>query len=285
MKILLIASLLALASCLQQETISTGETTETVVTNDNNGSTGNNGTTGTTGNTTSTTGNTTGSTTGNTTGNTGNTGNTPGNGATCFGSTQDGQGTGFPLREVEMIMAGGQSWRAGISGNSGVYGDFYNEVQMGLLLASDSKLRVRFKVKPQPIANAGQEYCHGRSTGQSGDRYQYTKLKFSVHLRDVICSSFNSNGQCQSAYLGGRYASRIVDAADVNSCTPIMDLGHLRNTGNNIIATSIEVDDVRSNSTCLLNGSTNCNFADKVRDASCWNVRMQVATDFTQEFK
>jgi hypothetical protein len=271
--------MISLVSCLQQETISTGtDENVQIITSDNNSSTDGDTVTDTSGGTTTT---------------------TPGTGTSCVGNpTSDGQGDGTPMHQFELLMAGdelsttnGQSvqypWYPGISDTSGLYGDFISPLEAGLIFPSDSRLRVRFKVKPQPYVPAGQTYCKGRGVGQAGDTYKYKKLKFVMHLRDVICSSYNTNGQCTNAYLGARYRTQYIDATDENTCTPIMDIGHLRNQGSNIIATTVEVDQVRADSTCQQNGGTGygCPAEVKVRNASCWQMTMQVVTDYTQDYK
>lgn len=266
MKKLTITSLLlmiSLVSCLEQETIST-DTTEDVqiITSDNTTSTGDTSTDTTT--------------------------TTAGTGTTCVGNpTSDGEGSGTPMHQFELVMAGGQSWYPGISETSDLYGDFISPLEAGLIFPSDSRLRVRFKIKSQPYVPAGQTYCKGRATGQAGDTYKYTKLKFIMHLRDVICTSYNDNGQCTNSYLGSRYRTQYIDATDENTCSPILDIGHIRNQASNIIATTVEVDQVTADSTCQYNGGSGygCPAEIKVRDASCWQMTMQVVTDYTQDYK
>ncbi len=254
---------LILTSCLDQETVATTGEDVTIVTTDNT----------TTNNNNTTTDNTTTGTT------------TLGTGTTCTGnSTSDGQGNGTPLHQYEIVMAGGQSWVPGIQSTTDLYGDFPSILESGLIFPSDNLLRVRFKVKPQPFVPKGQIYCKGRATGQAGDHFKYTKLKFAMHLRDVICNDFNNNGVCVSAQLGPRYKTQFIDAIDQNTCSPIIDIGHIRNQGPNTIATTVEIDSVRSDSTCQSNGF-GCPSEIKVRDASCWQMTMQVVTDFTQDFK
>lgn len=249
---------LVLASCLDQATVTTTTEDEdvTIVTTDNT-------TTDTTTTTTTT---------------------TLGTGSTCYGSTADGNQTGNTrLHQYELIMAGGQSWVPGIEDTDDLYGDFTSILEAGLIFPSDDLLRIRFKIKSQPYVPAGEVYCKGRATGQAGDAYKYTKLKFVMHLRDVICSAYNESGVCTAATLGDRYNTQYIDATDQSTCTSIIDVGSSRNAGANIIATTVEVDQVTADSTCQSNGY-GCPAEIKVRDASCWQMTMQVATDFTDDF-
>ncbi|MCT4641365.1 MAG: hypothetical protein N4A33_03640 [Bacteriovoracaceae bacterium] len=258
---------LILTSCVQQEPV---ETTEQVIISDQHGnnssggsSSGSSGETGS-GNNSST---------------------TAGTGVSCTGvASNDGQGSGYPMHQFEMLLAGHQSWLPGTYSSSLASSTMPTILQAGLLFPTDSRLRVRMMVKSQPYPTAGQEYCYGRQVGQASDAHPYTKLKYRVHLRDVHCSTYNGNGQCTNAYLGSRYATQYVDPIDVGSCSPILDFGHLRNTGGNIIATTIEVDDVKADSTCQYN-STYCPAEKVVRAASCWHMKLQVVTDYTQDFK
>jgi hypothetical protein len=205
------------------------------------------------------------------------TGTTPGTGTTCYGTTLDGQGSGTPIHHLDVMLAGHQEWLPGSGGGSS-----YLTIEEGsYLFQTDSRLRVRFQVKSQPIAPAGEEYCYGRSTGQAGDPYTYTKLRWRVHLRDVYCNNVQGNS-CLSYSLGGRYQTQYIDPVNVGSCSPIIELGSLRNASQ--WGTVIEIEDVRADSTCQYNG-TFCPAEKIVRAASCWHLKMQIVTDYTQDFK
>lgn len=251
-----------MSSCLQQETISTGEgTSTTIITGDNNG------------------------------GNGGNNGGNNGNGG-------NGGNGGVPPYEYEIMMAGDRvtpstqelPWHPAVKKVGNSLGFFFgNTTQAIPYFASDSRLKVRFKALAQPYVPSGSTYCQGRATGQAGDAYKYTKLKFTVFLRDIICTNY-SNGSCTSSYLGSRYRSKTIGPVDVDSYSEVYDYSNIRNTGNNIEGTAVEVAYVRADSTCQYSQNRNppsnygCDAEIKVRNASCWNMVMQVSTDYTQDF-
>jgi len=255
----------AMSSCLQQETISTGEgTSTTIITGDNNGGNGGNG--------------------GNDGGNDGGNGGNGGNG-------------GVPPYEYEIMMAGDKTnptvelpWHPGIRKSGNSLGFFFGSTTQAIpYFASDSRLKVRFKALAQPYVPSGSTYCQGRATGQASDAYNYTKLKFTVFLRDIICTNY-SNGSCTNSYLGSRYRSKTIGPVDVDSYSEVYNYGSIRNTGNNIEGTAVEIAYVRADSTCQYSRNRNpsseygCEAEIKVRNASCWNMVMQVSTDYTQDF-
>jgi hypothetical protein len=261
LSILLLIGLIA-SSCIEQHNTNSGGST-TVVTSGTNGTDGSSGTTGTTG----------------TTGSSG--GTTGGTGTTCSGTTSDGQGPGTPIHHLNLFLAGFQDWFPQVNGDSLAQMTFITPHEASILFSSDSRLRVRFVVKPQPIPPTGQTYCYGRNTGVAIPAYQ--KLKFEIYLRDVRCSTGSTTTCSSSNYiLGPRYAGPImVGPVNVNSCSPVIDIGHLRNQNN--FGTAIEVAAVKSDQTCTANGSF-CPAEKNVRSIDCWHMNMQVVTDTTQDF-
>ena len=201
----------------------------------------------------------------------------PGTGSTCYGNSSDGQGPGTPITDLDIMLAGHQNWVPGSGGGS----SYITIQEASYLFQTDSRLRVRLQIKSQPIATAGEEYCYGRTTGQAADPFTYTKLRFKVHLRDVICNSFSANN-CVSYSLGARYKTQYIDPVSVGSCSPIIELGQLRNTSQ--YGTVIEVEDVRADSTCQYN-NTYCPAEKIVRTGACWHMKLQIVTDYTQDFR
>jgi hypothetical protein len=254
---------LGLSGCLpEQEAASTTSTTVTTTDTNNGGSDGN------------------------TDGNTG--GNTGVSGATCSGSSSDGEGDGYSLHQFNLMMAGHQSWLPGTYTDPLATQSMPTLTEASIIFRSDAKLKVRFKVHSQPYPTAGQEYCYGRNTGQGSDAYPYTKLRFMVHLRDVLCAQENVDPQnsnnClnEGFYLGARYRTQYIDPVSVDSCSPVIDFSAYRNQTQ--YGTVVEVEDVKADSTCQSN-DTYCPAEKIVREASCWRLTMQVATDYTQDFK
>ena len=239
--------------------------------------------------------NTTGDTTVNTTGQTttGTSGGTSNNSTAststgCSGTEADGQGNGLPIHHLDLMLAGHQTWSPRLYD-----GAYTNELaratmptveEASYLFMSDSRLRIRFKVLSQPYPTVGEEYCYGRSTGQASDPYNYTKLRFRVKLRDVVCNQVNSvdPSKCDSYSLGSAYRYQYIEPTDVGSCTNVLELGNLRNSTQ--WGTVVEVDDVKSDSTCQAN-QTYCPAEKIVRAASCWHMKLQIVTDYTQDFK
>jgi hypothetical protein len=266
---LFILTTLMLAACSPQNTTTKKSSTTT---NNNNVDGSGGSTTGSSGG---------GSTTGSSGG--GSTTGSGGSGSTCSGTSSDGTGPGYPISSLDLTLAGGQAWLPGNYSEPLAQATMITVQEGVYLFQSDARVRVRFKVHDQPIAPVGQEYCHGRKTGQAGDQYNYTKLKFRVHLRDVYCSQVNANNQCTGTLsLGSRYKTQYIGPVNVNSCSNIIDIGSLRNPSG--FATVVEVEDVNADSTCQAN-STYCPAEKKVRDASCWRMTMQIVTDYTQDFK
>lgn len=205
--------------------------------------------------------------------------------ANCTGTTADGIGDGYPIHQYEMILAGHQSWMPGTYNEALAQSTMPSLQEASIIFKSDTRLRVRLKVKSQPYPTAGEEYCYGRATGQASDQFPYTKLRFRVHLRDILCDTpdpMNPNNCLSGFYLGTRYRTQYIDPIDVNYCSPVIDLGSIRNA--TPYGTTIEVEDVKADSTCQANG-TFCPAERIVRAASCWNMVLQVVTDFTQDFK
>lgn len=214
----------------------------------------------------------------------------PGTGSTCYGTAEDGTGDGNVLLQFNLLASGGKNWLpgnypTGFSGSDAMAQETMITIEEGhYFFATDSRLKVRFKVMPQPSPPAGEKYCYDRATGQAADVYTYTKLKFTLYLRDVICNQYSNSdpSKCVSYSLGNRYATQTVGPVNVNECSQIIDLGSIRSQSS--LATVVEVAYVNSDSYCQSNGQF-CPAEKKVRDASCWSIKMQVATDSTQNFR
>lgn len=208
--------------------------------------------------------------------------------SSCTGTESDGQGSGLPIHHLDLMLAGHQSWAPLLDAESDsdplARATMPTVEEASYLFQSDTRLRIRFKVLSQPYPTVGEEYCYGRSTGQASDPYNYTKLRFRVKLRDVVCNQVNSEdpSKCDSYSLGSAYRYQYIEPVNVGSCSNIIELGNLRNSTQ--WGTVIEVDDVKSDSTCQAN-DTYCPAEKIVRAASCWHMKLQIVTDYTQNFK
>lgn len=202
----------------------------------------------------------------------------------CTGTEADGQGNGLPIHHYDLMLAGHQSWVPGTYSSVLATSTMPTIEEASYLFQSDSRLKIRFKVLSQPYPTVGEEYCYGRTTGQASDPYTYTKLRFRVKLRDVICNSVDSvdPSKCNSYALGSEYRYQYIEPTTVGSCTNTIDLGSIRNSTQ--WGTVIEVDDVKADSTCQAN-ETYCPAEKVVRAASCWHMKLQIVTDTTQDFK
>jgi hypothetical protein len=293
--IIILSLLLAVISACTKETTTTtkqsssglgGYTTGGYSTGGTSGGSTTGSSTGfTTGGTTG--GSTTGSTTGgSTTGTNTNGGVTGGStGSSCAGNSSDGTGAGQSLRQFTLLMSGdgtssgSRIWMPGISAASNVvgYGSptyFPSITDARLLLASDTRYKVRLKVLPQ-LQNTA---CHMRETG-AGDSFVYKKLKFQVALRDVNCSN---NVSCTGCSLGAPYAQQTVGPINQNECSSVIDFSSSRNYS--ACGTVVQVGYVQADSECQTNGWY-CPSEKNVRKQSCWNMTLQVSTDSTQDFK
>ncbi|MBD65707.1 MAG: hypothetical protein CME62_10905 [Halobacteriovoraceae bacterium] len=208
-----------------------------------------------------------------------------GGGGNCTGTTSDGTGAGTAIHHFDMLLAGHQSWKPGTYSDPLASSTMPTVQESMYLFRSDNRLKVRMKVNPQPYPAKDDEYCYGRNTGSVADAFNYTKLKYEVHLRDVKCDNIDSTNpnNCLSGwYLGPRYRRQIIGPIGENNCSNQIDLGSMRN--NTPYGTVIEVSDVKSDSTCQYN-DTHCPSEDYVRTASCWHMTLQIVTDYTQDFK
>lgn len=214
-------------------------------------------------------------------------------GPTCFGNSNDGEGDGYPLYSLNVLVAGegegnnnrpNNTWKpysngSQVSGTEPSY--FINLREASEFFTSDAKVNVRVKLHAQPNPTSGKEYCYGRVTGQAADANKYTKVKFKISLRDIVCQPGESlaNNDCE---LGPRYMTKTVGPVSVDSCSSVLQLGHLRNTTDH--GTTVEIWDVRTDQTCAYNDQ-DCPVDDLLRSSSCWEATLQVATDYTQNFK
>lgn len=216
---------------------------------------------------------------------TGGSGGTGGSGSTCAGNTSDGTGSGTPIHHFDLFLAGHQTWMPGTYTNPLASSTMPTTQEASIVFRSDSRLKVRLKINSQPYPTAGQEYCYGRAVGQAGDAFNYTKLRFRIHLRDVMCDNIdpsNSYNCLSGFYLGSPYQYKYISPVDVSSCSEVIDVGAMRNQTQ--FGTAVIVEDVKSDSTCQAN-DTYCPAEKIVRAASCWHMTMQIVTDYTQDFK
>ncbi len=136
---------------------------------------------------------------------------------------------------------------------------------------TDSVLKVRFKVLPQPDATS--DACYDQVQGKSTIP-GYTKLTFTVSLKGV-----NADNTLMAAteYLGPQTAT-------VNSCTSALDLSYFKAKYPNGVV--LLIDQVMANQNCWYgaNGFESCNAMKLVRSSDCWALDVEVAADGTKTF-
>ena len=248
-----------------------------------------------------------------TTGTTTTTTTTTTTGSTCFGTTADGTG---PSNLAEIIhfdvkLSGFVNWFPGhrasnfshmatsypgsyyaIPSEPGPAPDLYSGATF---FKTDNILKLRFKINSEPSVTGNTQTCWKRSLNQVQDQYRYTKLRFDVSLRDVICNNPNiinpTLDSCQgSLVLGAKYNTQSIGPVDVNGCSPIIDFGATRNL--NQLSTVVEVHNIRSDSGCryFTEGGQPyyqhyCPAEKPVKEGSCYHMTMQLVTNQTKAFK
>jgi hypothetical protein len=182
----------------------------------------------------------------------------------------------YDTRKGTMTVVGG-TWYNPESGSS----TYYNTSSLLTSVATaktffmtDSVLKVRFKVKPQPESAQIANVCYGRVSGSSIPGY--TKLKFTVSVK-----GYDANNN-----LSGLNYVTSVESTGVNSCTPAIDLsGYKAQYPNGMF---VVISNVLSNQECsnynYTTGFQNCQAFGPVRTRDCWSLDMEVAADATKTF-
>lgn len=134
-------------------------------------------------------------------------------------------------------------------------------------LATDARLKLRFKIRPQPSASNQGTWCLGRQTGFASDSFGYMNLKFAVSLK-----ALNADGELESTFINTKYVS-----ARVNSCTPALDFSGI--TQNHPYGVVFVVHDVQSCST------SSCETYGQIRTSSCWQMDVQASVDSTKDIQ
>jgi hypothetical protein len=182
----------------------------------------------------------------------------------------------YDTRKGTMTVVGG-SWYNPESGS----GSYLNTSSLltsvstaKTFFMTDSVLKVRFKIRPQPDSAMQAGVCYGRNTGASIPGY--TKLKFTISVK-----GYDANN-----VLSGVNFVKMVDATGVNSCTDAIDLSPYKAQYPN--GMFVIVSDVTSNQKCsnynYTTGFANCNVMGPVRTIDCWSLDMEVAADATKTF-
>jgi hypothetical protein len=192
------------------------------------------------------------------------------------GSCSTPTGTGFPLRKGTVTMSGGVYYSPDLSWTSVGESDYtsirYSHNVSSFLtdvaeaqsfIDTDSVLKVRFKPRPQPkapsTAQSPRSWCFGRVVGQTADAWGYTQLRFTVALKGT------------DGILRGTQQI----TTSVNSCSAAVDFSNIVTPGAVIV-----IRDVYSNQGCTY--QSGCTSWVKVRNASCWQMDIEVQVDGTK---
>lgn len=137
---------------------------------------------------------------------------------------------------------------------------------------TDSMLKLRIKVKPQPASAQTSTMCYGRVPGATIPGY--TSLRYRVKVYGVTAS----NSMNFLADLGEF-------TTGVNSCSQAIDLSYYKEVSPSGVVVSI--DKVQANQNCWAssyNGYAGCTLYRNVRSIDCWSMDFEVAADGTKTF-
>lgn len=196
-------------------------------------------------------------------------------GDSCSSPTSSSDGSLYGIRKGTITVAGGQMYAPDLPWSRGNFTNNTSHFLQTVAKAkpffdTDAKLRVRFKVLPQPSVSGQGEWCFGRVTGQSAPYFGYRNLRFNVGLRAIRAD--------------GTLDSNIIMSQDVtaglNGCTTPVNFDGLNQ--NAPYGVAVVVQDVQSDQNCTYRP---CTAYRKVRSADCWRVEMQVSADDTVDFQ
>lgn len=196
--------------------------------------------------------------------------------STCTSYNPSGVTSAYETRKGTVTVIGGQ-WYNPASGASSLYNTSSTLKSVSAaknFFITDSMLKVRFKVRPQPHSANTSNTCYGRTVNQSYIA-GYWKLKFNATL--VGTRADNTTGEEPLGIIEG----------NVNSCTPAIDLSPYVGMYPNGVY--IRLTDVQSNqgtwpADYSTNGFKNGATWKTVRTSDCWTLDIEVAADGTKTF-
>lgn len=195
-------------------------------------------------------------------------------------------GSGYDLRKGTITIAGGtmyvpnQPWTTpngsgndtddtSVSYTHNISSFLVDPLKVREFLDTDSKLRVRFKVRPQPKPPVGKTWCFNRTTGQSSNPYGYKTLEFKVGIRGL-----NQDGTLKPTLESIKSVT-----AQVGGCTQVLDF-----SGDNQrhpYGVAVVVYDVYSDQGCWYTNS--CTSMSSVKTSSCWSMDIEASVDGTKD--
>ncbi len=198
---------------------------------------------------------------------------TSGGSSTCYGNTQDGDGSGnAPLQVKDIQLAGKHDWIP-VNGTPPDGQISYDLAQI-FLNSVDNVLKVRAKVLAQPST------CPQKDTG-SPTYPLYTKLRFKIRF-------YHLNQQTNELE-PTQFFYEPENPISVDSCSQIFDIPY--KTEISLVYAGpvvMGVEDVRSDFECQFHGeggtTPRCPAEKEVTSNSCWRIKLQWATDATDNF-
>jgi hypothetical protein len=184
----------------------------------------------------------------------------------------------YDLRQGTITIAGGTKYEPDLYVPGSSLSDFTHNNSFFLVstndakafLETDTKLRVRFRIRPQEKAKAGTAGCFNRTIGGSTVGYGYTKLRFIVGLKGVnpdgtLTPGLITNPETVSGLIGG--------------CTQTVDFSsdHKRYPNGVVLV----IQDVRSNQGCTY--PQGCTTMKTVDSKSCWSMDIEASVDGTKD--
>ena len=139
--------------------------------------------------------------------------------------------------------------------------------------STDSLLKVRFKVLPQPESSNASPYCYGRQSGAS--IAGYTKLQFNVELFGT-----KANGAVEREPIG-------TYTVGVNACTTGIDLSSYASTypgGIYVVVQSVKGNQGYFPPNYDFYGFRDVDSFVDIRTQDCWSLDIEVAADGTKTF-
>lgn len=191
-------------------------------------------------------------------------------------------GTGYDLRKGTITIAGGTMYKpdhpwTSVSGSEysplsythNISSFLVDPLKVRQFLDTDAKLRVRFKVRPQPKPPVGKDWCFNRVTGQSSNPYGYRTLEFKVGIRGL-----NADGSLKPTLESIKSAT-----AQVGGCSSVLDFSGDNQRHPHGVA--VVVYDVYSDQGCWY--TNNCTSMSSVKTGSCWSMDIEASVDGTQD--
>jgi hypothetical protein len=202
-------------------------------------------------------------------------------------------GSGFDIRRGTITIAGDDTWY--IPGGDTTYlsrtgkfisagyslKSFTKNTSSFLATAEDAKkffdtknkLKVRFKIRPQPIPTKNEIWCYNRLLTTKEDTWGYSNLKFNVSLVGL-----NSDGSLKKS---GNYpvfeATKLL-RANPKTCSEAIDFSE--EIKKQPYGAVIVIHDVATDSSCLF-GS--CLSYKPLSRSSCWQMDIEASVDGTKD--